>query len=302
MQVRVRSQIIAGASLFGLLLTASASLAGFPPACGNSVIEPPETCDDGNVLPGDGCSHICTLELPVNLPPDCSDAEASVGELWPPNHRLEAVHILGVRDPEQGPIAIEVVAIAQDEPVLDPGSGNTCPDAGGIGTETALVRVERSGPGDGRTYFITFDAFDELGGVCRGDVTVCVPHDQGRGSECGGGVPAFDSFAGCPGEGECDPISCIPDDDDLPPPFCADVFLPPRIDRLIDRARELVLLAVDAPPRRSARLERRASRKMARAARRAERIGVDELELSCASELAARLGAVSDCLLCLGPE
>jgi cysteine-rich repeat protein len=286
-------------ALLVVLLIASASMAGPLPVCGNGVIEPPETCDDGNVVPGDGCSHICTIELPANLPPDCSGAEPSVARLWPPNHRLEAVHILGVRDPEGGPVDIEVVAIAQSEPVLAEGSGNTCPDAGGIGTETALVRVERAGPGDGRTYFITFDAVDELGAVCRGDVVVCVPHDQGRGSECGGGVPAFDSVAPCPGDGLCDPLTCIPDDDDLPPPFCGDLLLPPRIDRLIDRARELVLLAVDAPVRRATRLERRAARKMARAARRAERLGLDDA--TCASELTARLAAVSACLLCPGP-
>lgn len=272
------------------------ALAGLPPVCGNEVLEPPETCDDGNVVPGDGCSHICTIELPANLPPDCSDAVANVVELWPPNHRLEAVHILGVRDPEQDPIAINVVAIAQDEPVLDPGSGNTCPDAGGIGTEVALVRVERSGGGSGRTYRITFDAFDEHGGVCRGDVFVCVRHDRGNGSECTGGVPAFDSIAGCPGEGVCDPLTCIPDD--FP---CTTGALPPRLDRLVERARFLVRKAATVSPRRALRLERRAARKMARAGLRAEIIGTRRPDLSCASELAASLGGVAECLLCPGP-
>lgn len=31
-------------------------------ACGDLVIDPGEQCDDGNVLPGDGCSATCTLE------------------------------------------------------------------------------------------------------------------------------------------------------------------------------------------------------------------------------------------------
>lgn len=30
--------------------------------CGNVVIEPPETCDDGNLIDGDGCSSICSVE------------------------------------------------------------------------------------------------------------------------------------------------------------------------------------------------------------------------------------------------
>ena len=30
--------------------------------CGNSIVEPPEECDDGNVIDGDGCSSVCTIE------------------------------------------------------------------------------------------------------------------------------------------------------------------------------------------------------------------------------------------------
>jgi cysteine-rich repeat protein len=35
------------------------------PACGNSNIEPPETCDDGNQLDGDGCSSTCQVEAGI---------------------------------------------------------------------------------------------------------------------------------------------------------------------------------------------------------------------------------------------
>lgn len=35
------------------------------PACGNNSIDPPETCDDGNQLDGDGCSHVCQVETPI---------------------------------------------------------------------------------------------------------------------------------------------------------------------------------------------------------------------------------------------
>jgi cysteine-rich repeat protein len=30
--------------------------------CGNSIVEPPETCDDGNLIGGDGCSMMCQIE------------------------------------------------------------------------------------------------------------------------------------------------------------------------------------------------------------------------------------------------
>ena len=36
--------------------------ASVPAICGNSVIEGAETCDDGNVVSGDGCSNICITE------------------------------------------------------------------------------------------------------------------------------------------------------------------------------------------------------------------------------------------------
>jgi fibro-slime domain-containing protein len=32
------------------------------PVCGNGVIDPGETCDDGNATPGDGCSGVCQIE------------------------------------------------------------------------------------------------------------------------------------------------------------------------------------------------------------------------------------------------
>ena len=42
------------------------------PTCGNGVIETPyEICDDGNVVPGDGCSENCTIE-------DGSDCQAAL--------------------------------------------------------------------------------------------------------------------------------------------------------------------------------------------------------------------------------
>lgn len=46
-----------------------------PPICGNGIIEPPEECDDHNLVSGDGCSSVCQREvtpipspLPTSLP------------------------------------------------------------------------------------------------------------------------------------------------------------------------------------------------------------------------------------------
>ena len=56
------------------------------------------------------------------------------------------------------------------------------PDASGVGTDTASVRAERSGLGDGRVYEISFEADDGNGGSCSASVQVKVPHDVRKGT------------------------------------------------------------------------------------------------------------------------
>jgi fibro-slime domain-containing protein len=38
------------------------------PVCGNSIVEAPETCDDGDSAPGDGCSGVCQIEPNYECP------------------------------------------------------------------------------------------------------------------------------------------------------------------------------------------------------------------------------------------
>jgi len=45
-------------------------------SCGNGFRESGETCDDGNTMPGDGCSASCLVEVP----PECGDGTRDVGE------------------------------------------------------------------------------------------------------------------------------------------------------------------------------------------------------------------------------
>jgi hypothetical protein len=148
---------------------------------------------------GSGCHpHPCP---PVNHPPECV-AEADPEVLWPPNHKMVAVDIVGVTDPDGDPVSIVVKSIRQDEPVNTVGDGNTAPDASGVNTSTPKVRAERSGaphvPGDGRVYHIKFVATDPHGATCTGTVTVCVPHDQGPGIPCVDQGPLYDSTATAP--------------------------------------------------------------------------------------------------------
>jgi hypothetical protein len=113
--------------------------------------------------------------------PDCSGAAASLGVIWPPNHSMVAINIIGVVDPNSLAFNIAITGITQDEAVDAIGSGNTAPDASGVGTSTAMVRAERAGPGTGRLYFISFTATNSIGLQCSGTVSSFVPHDQGQG-------------------------------------------------------------------------------------------------------------------------
>lgn len=170
------------------------SVCTIEPLCGNGVLDAGEECDDGNTVDGDGCSSACLLE---NESPVCSGAVASPATLWPPNHKMASVSIAGVVDPDGDPVTIAATSIFQDELVKSAGtgSGNTSPD----GTLSPLeVRAERNGnpktPGNGRVYHIGFTATDDKGATCDGEVEVCVPHDQGKGSTCVDGGSLYDSL------------------------------------------------------------------------------------------------------------
>jgi hypothetical protein len=128
-----------------------------------------------------------------NTPPDCSTAEAEPDSLWPPNHKFRDVAVAGVIDDDGDSIAIVIDGIRQDEAVDGDGDGDTSPDGMGVGTDTAQVRSERAGPGDGRVYHIEFTATDNHGAECSSSVTVCVPHDTGHGGGCVDQGPLFDS-------------------------------------------------------------------------------------------------------------
>jgi hypothetical protein len=116
--------------------------------------------------------------LDTSRPLACESATASADMLWPPNGSLRPVQILGVTDPDNHAVAIAITGVTQDEPVKGPGSGNTAPDAV-IQGNTALLRVERAGSGNGRVYRVAFQAGDGAGNTCGGAVLVRVPHSMG---------------------------------------------------------------------------------------------------------------------------
>lgn len=121
-----------------------------------------------------------------NLPPDCSHAVASPAVLWPPNHKLIPVQVVGVTDPVHSPVSIAITGVLQDEATGELDRDDTNRDAV-IRGSTVLLRAEREERGDGRVYVISFRATDGLGNVCTGTVTSTVPkslkpHQESRDS------------------------------------------------------------------------------------------------------------------------
>jgi hypothetical protein len=147
----------------------------------NVVVELDETNNCSFIKVQGRQSFVVPMDTP-NHPPVCSSAIPSIATLWPPDHKLVAMTIQGVIDPEHDPIGIQITSITQDEPVNGLGDGDTSPDGFGVGTNQAQLRAERSGLGNGRVYVVSFTASDGKGGTCTGAVSVGVPHDQGQGS------------------------------------------------------------------------------------------------------------------------
>jgi Tol biopolymer transport system component len=133
------------------------------------VANPDQADSDGNGV-GDACEPFV-----VNTPPSCTSAVAAPNRIWPPNNHMVPISIGGVTDPDGDPIVISVRSVFQNEPVSRGPNAALTPLA---------VLAARNGSGDGRVYTINFTAADGKGGTCTGAVTVCVPHDQGKGSAC----------------------------------------------------------------------------------------------------------------------
>lgn len=133
--------------------------------------------DDGELASEPAVVRITVRD--TNAPPACELAQPSVSELWPPNHKMHSIGIVGVTDPENADVQITILQVTQDEPVEGLGDGDTAPDAV-IQGNTALIRAERAGGGNGRVYVIHFQADDGVGGLCTGSVRVYVPHSKGK--------------------------------------------------------------------------------------------------------------------------
>ena len=143
------------------------------------------TVDDGYVG-GTNADQVVVHVQNANDPPLVSAAQPTIACLWPPNHKIVAVGITGVSDPDDNAV-ITIDGVTQDEPTSGLGDGDTAVDAIVNPDGTVLLRAERSGTGDGRVYRIAFTASDYEGSA-SGVVNVCVPHTRQSGAVDGGSL------------------------------------------------------------------------------------------------------------------
>jgi hypothetical protein len=148
--------------------------------------------DDDPIFRETSSDQVVITVQNVNDPPDCTLAMASCDEsklmsnegcmLWPPNHGMVPVSIVGISDPESDEVALQITGVTQDEPVNGEGDGGSSPDAVLL-SDQVLLRAERTGltggaVANGRVYSVHFTADDGEGGTCTGSVEVGVPHDR----------------------------------------------------------------------------------------------------------------------------
>jgi hypothetical protein len=111
-------------------------------------------------------AYVCVTVNNSHIPPNSSHARADVPVLWPPDHKMTLVHIIGVDNQNNDPVTIDTVT--QDERTNGLGDGDTPIDAI-INGDTVLLRAERSGNGNGRVYKVCFTIHDP-----EQDATGCV--------------------------------------------------------------------------------------------------------------------------------
>ena len=117
-----------------------------------------------------GTFHVTVVDTTA---PTVDAIGASPNTIWPPNKRMVPVAITVNAADTVSATTSRIVSIAGDD-------GATAGDAQITGSLTALVRADRSGGGNGRTYTFMVETKDAAGNTVTSSVAVFVPHDQGR--------------------------------------------------------------------------------------------------------------------------
>jgi hypothetical protein len=136
------------------------------------------TVSDG--YDGTSTAYVTVTVINWHTPPNVTNARADVPVLWPPDHKMLPVQILGVVMRSDDRITIDKVT--QDEPTNGLGDGDTPMDAtihhnAAPDNDDVNLRAERSGKGDGRVYKVYFTVADPEQSA-TGSVQVVVPKSK----------------------------------------------------------------------------------------------------------------------------
>jgi probable HAF family extracellular repeat protein len=124
--------------------------------------------------------HAALWTVCVPSPPLIADTAVSPSELWPPNHQMIRVQVDYTVTTSCGATATTALSVVSDEPDNGRGDGNSSGDAVVVDDHTVLLRAERAGSGDGRTYTIRIRTTDSEGHVSTATQTVSVPKNMSK--------------------------------------------------------------------------------------------------------------------------
>ncbi len=133
----------------GMCTDPSCMMSGPTGVCGNAVIESGEVCDDGNSIPGDGCSGLCRVEANYACPEvgkacvstivcgdsvigngeGCDDGDAAAGDGCDANCQVEA----GYGCATAGLACVPVASAVCGDGVIN--AGESCDDGGVLPTD-----------------------------------------------------------------------------------------------------------------------------------------------------------------------
>ncbi len=129
-----------------------------------------------NPIPGNNHSEIAaTVDNP---PPAITGAVASPAVLWPVNHEMVPIRIDYSASDNCEAVAVCSLTVTSSETTDGRGDGHTATDWQVIDARSVLLRSERSGTGNGRTYTVTIACTDGAGGTSRQRVTIAVPKSR----------------------------------------------------------------------------------------------------------------------------
>jgi hypothetical protein len=133
-----------------------------------------------------GLTGIDTMQVEVvDTTPPVLTVTPHPPSLWPPNHKYVEVNfdveVVDICDPSP---TFRLIAVMSNESDDGRGDGHTFDDIAGaeLGTPdtSILLRAERSGRKDGRTYTIVYEASDASDNTVETMVFILVPHNRGK--------------------------------------------------------------------------------------------------------------------------